>query len=189
VPVCRALSAHGIQIAPRTYWARLASGPGKRELWDMTVTEILAGIYGPDLNGRRPPESMYGTVKMRGYLRRQGIEVAKCTIGRLKRAHGWRGVTRARRPPRTTVADPAATRAPDLVRRQFTASRPGELVVADFTYVPMDTSRFGYTAFVIDAFAGFIPGWECSLSKKTAFVESAIRQAATFRARPRWPAK
>jgi hypothetical protein len=57
-----------------------------------------------------------------------------------------------------------------LVRRQFRASRPGELVVADFTCVPMGTSRFGYTAFVIDAFAGVIPGWECSLSKKTAFV-------------------
>ena len=100
VPVCRALSAHGIQIAPRTYWARQASGPGKRALWDMTVTEILAGIYEPDVNGRRPPESMYGTVKMWGYLQRQGIEVAKCTIERLKRAHGWRGVTRARRPSR-----------------------------------------------------------------------------------------
>ncbi len=183
VPVCRALTAHGIKIAPRTYWARLACGPSKRELWDMTVTEILAGIYEPGVNGRRPPESMYGTVKMWGYLQRQGAGVAKCTVERLKRAHGWRGVTRARRLPRTTVADPAATRAPDLVRRQFRASRPGELVVADFTYVPMGTGRFGYTAFVIDAFAGLIPGWECSLSKKTAFVEAAIRQAAAYRAR------
>jgi putative transposase len=186
VPVCRALSAHGIQIAPRTYWARLASGPSKRALWDMTVTEILAGIYEPDAGGR-PPESMYGTVKMWGYLQRHGIEVAKCTVERLKRERGWRGVTRARRPPRTTVADPAAMRAPDLVRRQFRASRPGELVVADFTYVPMGTGRFGYTAFVIDAFAGLIPGWECWLNKKTAFVEAAIRQAAAFRARQGHP--
>jgi transposase InsO family protein len=183
VPVCRALTVHGIEIAPRTYWARLACGPSKRELWDMTVTEILAGIYEPDEKGRRPPESMYGTVKMWGYLQRQGIEVAKCTVERLKREHGWRGTTRARRPPRTTVADPAATRAPDLVRRQFKASAPGELHVADFTYVPMDTGRFGYTAFVIDAFAGMIAGWECSLDKKTAFVEAAIRQAAAYRAR------
>src|SRR5262249_2375690 len=112
----------------------------------------------------------------------QGVEAAKCTIERTKRTHGWRGVPRARRPPRTTVADPAATRAPDLVRRQFRASRPGELHVADFTYVPMDTGRFGYTAFVIDAFAGLIPGWECSLNKKTPFVEAAIRQTAANRA-------
>jgi putative transposase len=120
---------------------------------------------------------------MWGYLQRQGIEVARGTVGRLQRAHGWRGVTRARRPPRTTVADPAAMRAPDLVRRRFQASRPGEPVVADFTYVPVDTGRFGYTAFVAGAFAGLIPGWECPLSKKTAFVETAIRRAAAYRAR------
>ena len=182
VPVCRALTVHGIKIAPRTYWARRASGPSKRELWDTTVTEILAGIYEPDENGRRPPESLYGTVKMWAHLRRQGIPVAKCTIERLKRAHGWRGVTRGRR-VRTTIADPAAARAPDLVRRQFKAPRPGQLHVADFTYVPLAGGRFAYTAFVIDAFAGLIPGWECSLSKETAFVESAIRQATAYRMR------
>ena len=181
-PICRALSAHGIQIAPRTFWARRSAAAGKRQLWDTAVTEILAGIYEPDEHGRRPPESLYGTVKMWAHLNRQGIPVAKCAAERLKRAHGWRGVTRVRR-VRTTVPDPAAARAPDLVRRQFKAPRPGQLHVADFTYVPLVGGRFAYTAFVIDAFAGLIPGWECSLSKKAAFVESAIRQAAAYRAR------
>jgi len=88
---------------------------------------------------------------------------------------------------RTTVADPAHSRAPDLVKRNFTAQRPGELHVADFTYVPLDGGGFGYTAFVIDAFAGLIAGWECSLSKQTAFVEKAIRQAAALRARQGHP--
>jgi hypothetical protein len=55
--------------------------------------------------------------------------------------------------------------------RHFKAERPGQLHVADFTNVPLDGDGFGYTAFVIDAFAGLIPGWECSLSKETAFVE------------------
>jgi transposase InsO family protein len=181
-PVCRALSSHGIQIAPRTYFARRSAAPGKRALWDTAVTEILAGIYEPDVNGRRPPESLYGTVKMWAHLNRQGIPVAKCTVERLKRAHGWRGATRGRR-VRTTEPDPAASRAPDLVRRRFKAARPGQLHVADFTYVPLAGGRFAYTAFVIDAFAGLIPGWECSLSKQTAFVERAIRQAAGYRAR------
>ena len=185
-PICRALSASGIAIAPHTYWARQAAVPGKRLLWDTAVTEILAGIYEPDANGRRPPESLYGTVKMWAYLNRQGIPVAKCTVERLKRAHGWRGATRGRR-VRTTVADPAAARAADLVRRQFKAPRPGQLHVADFTYVPLVTGRFAYTAFVVDAFAGLIPGWECSLSKQTAFVEAAIRQAAEYRARQGHP--
>jgi len=186
VPICRALTAHGIQIAPRTYWARRSRQPSRRALADAALTEILAGIYEPDENGRRPPECLYGSLKMREQLNRQGITVARCTVERLMRAHGWRGVTRART-TRTTIPDPAQTRAPDLVRRNFTADRPGQLHVADFTYVPLDGGGFGYTAFVIDAFAGLIAGWECSLSKETAFVERAIRQAAAWRARQGHP--
>jgi putative transposase len=186
VPICRALSAHGVQIAPRTYWARRSRPPSQRALADAALTEILAGIYEPDERGRRPPECLYGSVKMWEHLNRQGITVAKCTVERLMRANGWRGITRART-VRTTVADPAHSRAPDLVRRNFTAERPGQLHVADFTYVPLDGGGFGYTAFVIDAFAGLIAGWECSLSKETAFVERAIRQAAALRTRQGYP--
>jgi putative transposase len=101
------------------------------------------------------------------------------------RDHGWHGAMRTRK-VRTTIADPTVERAPDLVKRHFTAARPDELWVADFTYVPM-TVGFGYTAFVIDAFAGLIAGWECSLRKHTAFVESAIRQAVAFRSRQGHP--
>ena len=182
-PVCRTLSEHGVPIAPRTYWARVSAAPSRRALWDAAITEILAGIYEGDERGRRPPESLYGTVKMWAHLNRQGIPVARCTVERIKREHGWRGVTRGRRRVRTTVSDPAHSRAPDLVRRRFSAGRPGQLHVADFTYVPLAGGGFGYTAFVIDAFAGLIPGWECSLSKETALVEAAIRQAAAYRAR------
>jgi transposase InsO family protein len=82
---------------------------------------------------------------------------------------------------------PGAQPAPDLVKRDFKASAPGQLHVADFTYVPLDGGGFGYTAFVIDAFAGLIAGWECSLSKQTAFVEKAIRQAAALRAQQGHP--
>ena len=88
---------------------------------------------------------------------------------------------------RTTIPDPGHHRAPDLVKRHFKAARPGQLHVADFTYVPLDGGGFGYTALVVDAFAGLIPGWECSLSKQTAFVERAIRQAAALRARQGHP--
>ena len=150
---------------------------------DAALTEILAGIYEPDENGRRPPECLYGSVKMWEHLNRQGIKVAKCTVERLMRAHGWRGVTRGRT-VRTTIPDPGHSRAPDLVKRHFQANRPGQLHVADFTYVPLDGGGFGYTAFVVDAFAGLIAGWECSLSKETAFVERAVRQAAALRVRP-----
>ena len=91
---------------------------------------------------------------------------------------------------RTTVPDPGASCAPDLVKGSFRTAEPDKLHDADFTDVPV-TSGFGYTAFVIDAFAGLIVAWECSLSKETAFVERAIRQAAAYRfpqGHPLWEA-
>lgn len=182
VPICRALGIQGVAIAPRTYWAHRSSAPSKRALWDTTITEILASYYDPDAGGKRPPESLYGSLKMWAHLQRQGIPVARCTVERIMRKHGWRGAMRART-IRTTERDPAAARAPDLVRRRFHASRPNELDVADFTYAPLDGGGFGYTAFVIDAYAGLIAGWECSLTKNTAFVERAIRQATAYGAR------
>jgi len=100
---------------------------------DAALTEMLAQMYEPDERGRRKPESLYGSLKMWEHLNRQGVAVARCTVERLMRANRWRGVTRART-VRTTIPDPAHTRAPDLVNRDFTASRPGQLHVADFTY-------------------------------------------------------
>jgi hypothetical protein len=125
-PICRALGVLGVQIAPRTYRAHLARPPSKRALWDAAITEVLAGHYEPDEQGRRPPECLYGATKMWAQLNREGIEVARCTVERLMRANGWRGVTRTKR-VRTTVADPAAARPSDLVDRQFHAAAPGLL--------------------------------------------------------------
>jgi hypothetical protein len=99
------------------------------------------------------------------------VPVARCTVERLMRQHRWRGVTRART-VRTTVTEPTATRASDLVYRRFTAERPDVLWVADFTYVPMTDGRFGYTAFVIDAFAGLIPGWDTHAASKSNLVHA-----------------
>jgi putative transposase len=160
----------------------VSRAPSKRDLWDTVITQVLAGYYGPDEHGRKKPESLYGSVKMWAYLNRQGIRVAKCTVERLMRANGWEGVRRVTK-VRTTVPDPAHDRAPDLVQRRFRAPAPCRLLVADFTYVRMATGCFAYTAFVIDAYANRIVGWECSTSKQTEFVESAIRQAAALRAR------
>jgi transposase InsO family protein len=124
---------------------------------------------------------------MWAYLQRQGIPVARRTVERIMRHNGWRGVMRVRRPPRTTERDPAAGRAPDLVGRKWRVTAPNLLAVADFTYVALDTGGFGYTAFVVDAYAGLIPGWECSMVKDTGFVERALRHAVTFRARQGHP--
>lgn len=180
------LTEHGVKIAPRTFYAWASRAPSKRSLWDATITEILAGYYEPDEDGRRSPESLYGSLKMWAHLQREGIPVAKSTVARLMRRSGWQGVRRQKK-VRTTVADPAAERAPDLVERQFTVPAPNQLLVADFTYVKLVTGAFAYVAFVIDAFAGAIIGWEASTSKETRFVESAIRQAAALRSRQGHP--
>ena len=93
VPICRALTFLGVPIAPRTYWAQVARSPSKRALWDMSITEMLAGFYEPGERGRRPPESLYGSLKMWTHLQRLGVPVARCTVERLMRQHGWRGAT------------------------------------------------------------------------------------------------
>lgn len=181
------LTEHGVPIAPRTLHAWASRAPSKRALWDAAITEILAGYYEPDEHGRRKPESLYGSLKMWAHLQRDGIPVAKSTVERLMRTNGWQGVRRCKK-VRTTVADPDAVRPPDLVDRQFGVGAPGVLLVADFTYVKLVTGIFVYVAFVIDAYAGAIIGWEVSASKHTRFVESAMNsQAAALRRRQGHP--
>ncbi len=174
------LTEHGVTIAPRTFHAWATRAPSKRSLWDAAITEVLAGYYEPDTHGRKKPESLYGSLKMWAHLQREGIPVAKSTVERLMRVNGWQGVRRQKK-VRTTIPDPAAERAPDLVDRQFAVPAPNRLLVADFTYVRLVTGGFAYVAFVIDAYAGVIIGWEASMSKETRFVESAIRQGAALR--------
>jgi len=176
-PICRALSGHHVPVAARTYWAAKSRPPSRRALKDALVTRWLAAMSGPGPDGRRKPESLYGAVKAWAHLNRNGLRVARCTVERLMRANGWAGNTR-RRKARTTVPDPDNPRHPDLVGRNFKAAAPGRLLVADFTYVPLVTGGFACVAFVIDAFAGTIRGWECSLSKETRSVQRAIAQAA-----------
>jgi transposase InsO family protein len=121
-------------------------------------------------------EHVYGPRKVWRQLRREGIPAARCTVERLMRDIGLRGTVRGRAWKITTQADPAATRPGDLVDRQFVATRPNQLWVADFTYVA--TWRgFVYVAFVIDVFARRIVGWRVSTSLRTDFVLDALEQA------------
>jgi putative transposase len=83
---------------------------------------------------------------------------------------------------RTTIADPAAARPADLVRRQFSPPAPDRLWVADYTYVPAWTGMV-YVAFVIDAYSRRILGWRAASSMKTALVLDALEQALWTRKR------
>ena len=168
-PVCAVLP-----IAPSTYFARKAQqhDPTTRSPRAQRDDELRAAIQRVwDEN-----EQVYGPRKVWKQLRREGRRVARCTVERLMRAMGLSGAVRGRAWKVTTLADPAVARPADLVERRFTATRPNQRWVADFTYVA--TWRgFVYVAFVIDVFARRIVGWRVSASLRTDFVLDALEQA------------
>ena len=118
---------------------------------------------------------VYGVRKVWRQLRREGREVARCTVGRLMRTMGLQGVVRGRL-VRTTISDKAAPCPLDHVNRQFKAPRPNALWVSDFTYVATWVG-FVYVAFVIDTFARRIVGWRVSRTAHASFVLDALEQA------------
>jgi transposase InsO family protein len=119
--------------------------------------------------------SVYGVRKVWRQMNRERIGVARCTVRRLMREMGLRGAIRGRK-FKTTIGDDSAVRPPDLVDRDFTATRPNQLWVADLTYVA--TWRgFAYVAFVIDVFSRRIVGWRASGSLRTDPALDALEQA------------
>jgi putative transposase len=168
-PICAVLP-----IAPSTYFAHKAQQAtpttrSKRRQRDDDLRAAIQRVWNDNAQ-------VYGPRKVWKQLRREGHRVARCTVERLMRAMGLRGVSRGRAWVTTTRADVAAERPADLVDRQFAATRPNQLWVADFTYVA--TWRgFVYVAFVIDVFARRIVGWRVSASLRTDFVLDALEQA------------
>lgn len=118
---------------------------------------------------------VYGVRKVWRQLHREGIVAARCTVARLMRQMGLSGAIRGKA-VKTTLSHPAEPCPRDRVNRQFQASRPNALWVADFTYVAT-WQGFVYVAFVIDAFARRIVGWRVSRSAATGFVLDALEQA------------
>jgi putative transposase len=168
-PICAVLP-----IAPSTYFFHKAQqrDPTHRSVRARRDDELRAAIQRIwDAN-----HQVYGPRKVWKQLRREGHEVARCTVERLMRTMGLRGASRGRAWVITTRVHVAADRPADLVDRRFTATRPNQLWVADFTYVA--TWRgFVYVAFVIDVFARRIVGWRVSSSLATDFVLDALEQA------------
>ncbi|MGH7927887.1 MAG: IS3 family transposase [Candidatus Binatia bacterium] len=167
-PICAVLP-----IAPSTYYANKAQhrDPDRRSARAIRDDELKLDIQRVwDDNFR-----VYGVRKVWRQLKREGFHVARCTVARLMRDLGLRGVVRGRK-VKTTVPDALLDRPLDRVKRQFNAFRPNALWVADLTYVA--TWRgFVYVAFVIDAFARRIVGWRVSSSLRTGLALDALEQA------------
>lgn len=173
-PICVVLSEHGCQIAPSTYYEHAVRGPHAREQRDAMLVNEIRRVHASNYG-------VYGARKVWLTLNREGIAVARCTVERLMRDEGLVGAVRGK-VKRTTIADPAAQRPDDLVRRRFQPLAPDRLWVADFTYVST-WSGWVYVAFVVDAYARRILGWSASTSMTTDFVLHAFGQAVWTRDR------
>ncbi|WP_262269091.1 IS3 family transposase [Microvirga yunnanensis] len=167
-PICRVLP-----IAPSTYYEHAArkADPERRparERRDADLSREIRRVFAANFG-------VYGVRKVWRQMQREGIAVARCTVARLMRQMGLKGVVRGKS-IRTTVSDAAAPCPRDRVNRQFKAPRPNALWVSDFTSVAT-WSGFVYVAFVIDAFARRIVGWRVSCSARAEFVLDALEQA------------
>jgi putative transposase len=167
-PICRQLP-----IAPSVYYERKAreADPNRlpeRAVRDAVLREEVERVWKQNFG-------VYGARKVWRQLLREGFGVARCTVERLMRAMGLRGVVRGRK-VKTTIPDDLAERPRDLVKRNFTACRPNELWVADLTYVA--TWRgFVYIAFITDVFSRRIVGWRVSNSLRSDLALDALEQA------------
>ncbi|GAA1002137.1 hypothetical protein GCM10009563_33140 [Subtercola frigoramans] len=157
-----------MQVAPSTYYAAKDRPPSSRATNDAALMPRLVELW--ESNYR-----VYGVRKLWKTARRAGIDIGRDQVARLMRAAGIQGATRSKR-VKTTRADPAATRHPDLVRREFTATAPNRLWVTDLTFVPT-WAGVAYVCFIIDAYSRMIVGWRCAPHMRTEMVLDAIEMA------------
>lgn len=167
-PICKVLP-----IAPSTYYVHAArkADPSRcpaRARQDAVLRGEVQRVWEEN-------RQAYGARKVWKQMGREGWQVARCTVARLMRGLGIRGVIRGKG-VKTTMQDKALPCPQDRVNRQFRAKRPNQLWVSDFTYVST-WAGFVYVAFVVDVFARRIVGWKVSASSKTDFVLDALEQA------------
>ena len=176
-PMCRVLSKHGVHVAPSTYYAAKSRPPSARAIADAALLVEIRRIHGDSKIGR----GLYGVRKVWHQLLREGFGVPRCQVERLMRANGLHGVRRGKQFV-TTKPDRAATRPPDLVERNFSATRPNKLWVVDFTYV-VTWAGMAFSAFVSDVFSRRIVGWRTASSMPTELPLDALEMALWVRAR------
>jgi transposase InsO family protein len=172
-PICRVLP-----IAPSTYyahkaWVRDPASRSARARRDEELKPEIRRVWDQNFQ-------VYGREKLWKQLNREGIRVARCTVARLMNDLGLRGAVRGRSFKVTTHAANGTERPLDLVERDFAAERPNELWVSDLTYVRTGR-QFAYVAFVVDAFARRIVGWQISNSLRSDLALDALEQAIAER--------
>jgi putative transposase len=169
-PICQVM-----QMAPSTYYAakRREDAPSARAVRDAVMMQVLLVLWTAN-------RKVYGAHKLWKAARRAGHDIGRDQTARLMRDLRIEGVSRRRKKVFTTVADPDATRARDLVNRQFRADRPDVLWVTDLTYVPT-RSGMAYVCFIVDAFSRRIVGWRAASNMRTDMVLDALEMARRSR--------
>ncbi len=175
-PVCRVLTEHGCKIAPNTYWTYKKRPPSARAIRDEYLKGEISRVWEASMGG------IYGADKVWTQLNREGIRVARCTVERLMRQLGLSGVRRGKAFKVTTRHDDRQHRPDDLVDRQFVASAPNRLWVADLTYVKTHAG-WVYAAFILDVFSRMIVGWQISNSLRADLAIDALEMAIWNRTR------
>src|SRR5690554_7043696 len=162
-------------MAPSTYYAakRREREPSARAVRDAAMMQVLMALWVVN-------RKVYGARKLWKAARRAGHDIGRDQTARLMRELGIEGVSRRRKRIFTTVGDPDAVRASDLVNRNFTADRPDALWVTDLTYVPT-RAGMAYVCFIVDAFSRRIVGWRVAANMKTDMVLDALEMARRSR--------
>jgi len=168
--MCRVLG-----VSPAGFHAWRQRRPSARDQADAELLRRIRTVHGIS-------QGTYGAPRIHAELQAEGIRVGEKRVARLMQEAGLAGVSR-RRGPRTTIRDREARPAPDLVDRNFAATEPNQLWVADITYVPT-WAGFLYLAVVLDAWSRRIVGWAFSTDLKTRLVLDALEMALACR-RPR----
>jgi putative transposase len=168
-PACAVL-----EFPASTYYAvkKRERQPSRRKQRDAWLEKEIIRVWEDRRKGRR----VYGARKVWLQLRREGIEVARCTVARLMKELGIAGASARRKKPRTTVPDAAGQRPADLLERDFTAPAPNRRWVAGITYVET-FSGFVYTAFVTDLFSRNIVGWQVADHLRADLALDALEMA------------
>ena len=172
-PICRVLTEAGTQIAPSTYYAAKQRPPSARSVSDAATTGLIKKVHAENYG-------VYGVRKVHAQLNRQGHHVARCTVARLMRSAGLRGISRAKG-PRTTIPGTGPDTRPDLLERHFTAPAPDRVWVADITYC-RTFAGWVYAAFVVDVFSRRVVGWQLSTSLRTDLALDALEMGLWTRA-------
>jgi putative transposase len=171
---------HGVEpiykvlpIAPSTYHDHIAK---RRDLSRLSVRATRDVALKPEITRVfKKNFEVYGVRKVWRQLKRESLDVARCTVETLMKEMGLQGVIRGK-PVRTTFNDKTSACPLDHVNRQFHAPAPNRLWVSDFTYVSTWAGMV-YVAVVIDVYARYIVGWRVSRTAHAGFVLDALEQA------------